>query len=383
MKTSPHRSTHSYRTFIIRGWLLLFFLTAIGSSHAAAPFFQKGLITGPTPAYSHPRYVSLARLTNQDLLAVYSGMGNGDPDQVGIWASYSQDHGQTWSSPILALDRPHIMDADPSIVVGQDRVLIVSTTRKAQELIETKFYTATSRDQGRTWAPGEIINHTHNYSSGKLQAATRLRNGRLLMPFCWDAILEHKGSVIKEQAERNMLSVASVLFSDDDGQSWQPGGDLEIKGVPGGGGINGLDEICIAELADGSIYALCRTGSDRLYEARSSDRGLTWSKPKPSPFVASNAPASMIALDQPKGTVVVVWNETAKGDRKPLSVAYSQDNCRSWSQSKIITADYSPYPSITQAANGQIVASWFEQAAGGTAIAFARFNWEWLTAPGS
>jgi len=367
---------------ITRGLMLFSFFAGINASQAAAPLFQKGLITGPTPAYSHPRYVSLARLTNHDLLAVYSGMGNADPDQVGIWSSYSQDHGATWSSPILALDRPNIMDADPSIVVGQDRVQIISTTRKAQELIETKFYTATSRDQGRTWAPGEKINHTHNYSSGKLQAATRLRNGRLLMPFCWDAILEHKGSVIKEQAERNMLSVAAVLYSDDDGHTWQPGGDLDITGVPGGGGINGLDEICIAELADGSIYALCRTGTDRLYEARSSDRGLSWSKPKPSPFVASNAPASMIALDQPKGTVVVVWNETAKGDRKPLSVAYSQDNCRSWSQSKIITTDYSPYPSITQAANGQIIAAWFEKAAGGTAIAFARFNWEWLTAAG-
>ena len=179
-----------------------------------------------------------------------------------------------------------------------------------------------------------------------------------------------------------MLSVASVLYSDDDGHTWRPGGDLDITGVPGGGGINGLDEICIAELADGSIYALCRTGTDRLYEARSSDQGLSWSKPKPSPFVASNAPASMIVLDQPKGAVVVVWNETTKDDRKPLSVAYSQDNCLSWSQSKILTADYSPYPSITQAANGQIVAAWFERAAGGTAIAFARFNWEWLTTAG-
>ena len=367
---------------ITRGLMLFSLFTGINASQAAAPLFQKGLITGPTPAYSHPRYVSLARLTNHDLLAVYSGMGNADPDQVGIWSSYSQDHGATWSSSILALDRPNIMDADPSIVVGRDRVQIVSTTRKAQELIETKFYTATSRDQGRTWAPGEKINHAHNYSSGKLQAATRLRNGRLLMPFCWDAILEHKGSVIKEQAERNMLSVASVLYSDDDGHTWQPGGDLDITGVPGGGGINGLDEICIAELSDGSIYALCRTGTDRLYEARSSDQGLSWSKPKPSPFVASNAPASMIVLDQPKGAVVVVWNETTKDDRKPLSVAYSRDNCRSWSQSKILTADYSPYPSITQAANGQIVAAWFEQAAGGTAIAFARFNWEWLTAAG-
>ncbi len=355
------------------------------SGHAAekdkaSPVFETGIMAGPTAAYSHPRYVSLARLTNGDLLSVFAGMVDASPDKAAIWSSYSADHGRTWSKPVIAVDTPETMDADPSIVVTKDRVLVVATTRKAKELISTTFPFATSHDQGRTWTPSGEINHFHNYSSGKLQAATRLRNGRLLQPFCWDQILEKKGSTIKEQAERNMISVAAVLYSDDDGHTWKRGGDLDITGVPGGGGINGLDEICVAEMSDGSIYALCRTGVDHLYEARSTDQGMTWSKPKPSALVASNAPASLTVLDQPKGTLVVIWNETAKNDRKPLSVAYSTDDARTWSKSRTVFKDYSPYPSIAQAADGTIVASWFQKVDGGTAIGFARFNWAWLTA---
>jgi len=55
------------------------------------------------------------------------------------------------------------------------------------------------------------------------------------------------------------------------------------------------------------------------------------------------------------------------------------DDCKTWLKSKIIFDDYSPYPSIVQAADGNIVASWFQRMENGTAIAFARFNREWLT----
>jgi sialidase-1 len=349
----------------------------MGGIHAMAePLFETGVLAGPTPEYGSPRYVCLARLPNNDLLAVFAGFP-ADADQAAIWSTYSTDHGKTWSKPIVAVDTPETMDADPNIVVCKDRVLAVATTRKAAELIWTKFPFSTSYDNGRTWEPGGIIDHFHNYSSGKLQAATRLKNGRLLLPFCWDRILDQPGGVITG-GEPQMVSNASVLYSDDDGHTWKPGGDLDISDVPGGGGINGLDEICLAELTDGSVYALCRTGVDRLFEARSTNRGITWSKPKPSALVASNAPASMVALDDPKGAVVVVWNETDKGDRKPLTVAYSTDRCHTWSKSKIVFDDHAPYPSVTQAADGTIVAAWFQPAEGGTAIGYARFNWEWL-----
>jgi sialidase-1 len=344
---------------------------------AAAPMFETGILAGSTARYASPLYVCLARLPDGDLLAVFAGFG-AVPDQAAIWSCYSRDHGKTWSQPIVALDTPDTMDADPNIVVCKDRVLVVATTRKANELIWTKFPFSVSRDNGRTWATGGVIDHFHKYSSGKLQAATRLRNGRLLMPFCWDRILERKGGVITG-GEAQMISNAAVLYSDDDGHTWMRGGDLDITDVPGGKGINGLDEICLAELRDGSVYALCRTGVDRLYEARSTDRGMTWSKPRPSALVASNAPASMVALDDPKGAVVVVWNETAKGDRKPLTAAYSTDNCHSWSKSKIVFDGYAPYPSTVQAADGTIVAAWFQKAPGGTAIGFARFNLGWLS----
>ena len=373
----PNRPRNSleFRTMIRLSLIAAALLLGIAQA-SAEPHFAAGVLAGPTPQYGSPLYVCLARMANNDLLAVFSGFGV--PDQTAIWSCYSTDNGKTWSTPMVALDTPETMDADPSIVVCKDRVLVVATARKAAELKQTSFPFCVSRDNGRSWLPGGIIEHFHKYGSGKLQAATRLRNGRLLTPFCWDRILEQKSGVITG-GEAQMISNASVLYSDDDGHAWNHGGDLDVSDVPGGGGINGLDEICLAELSDDSVYALCRTGVDRLYEARSTDQGITWSKPKPSPLVASNAPASVVALDNPRGAVVVAWNETAKGDRKPLAVAYSTDKCHSWSKSKIVFEGYAPYPSIVQAADGTIVAAWFQNVAGGTAIGVARFNWEWLS----
>ena len=66
-------------------------------------------------------------------------------------------------------------------------------------------------------------------------------------------------------------------------------------------------------------------------------------------------------------------------DRPPLAAERKLVD-RAWSKSRTVFADYSPYPSIVQAADGSIVASWFEKVNDGTAIGFARFNWAWLTA---
>ncbi len=351
-----------------------------GTRVMAEPFFENGTLVGPSPNMGGPRYVCLARLNNDDLLAVWAGFP-ANADQAAIWSAYSTDNGKTWSEPILAVDTPDTMDCDPNIIVCTDRVLAVATTRKAAELINTTWPFSTSYDNGRSWQPSGEIHNPHKYNSGKLQAATRLRNGRLLLPYCWDRILEKGGAVA---GEPSMISNASVLYSDDDGHTWKPGGDLDISAVQGAqSGINGLDEICLAELIDGSVYALCRTGVQRLYEARSMNRGLTWSKPKPSQLVGHNAPASMVALDEPRGAVVVVWNMTPDNSRKPLAVAYSTDRCHTWSEPKILCEDYSPYPSIVQAADGTSVASWFQRAeGGGTELGIARFNWEWLTSDG-
>jgi photosystem II stability/assembly factor-like uncharacterized protein len=128
---------------------------------------------------------------------------------------------------------------------------------------------------------------------------------------------------------------------------------------------------------------LMRTGTSRIYEARSRDGGLTWSKPRPSKLAGHNAPMALWRLDRNPKEVIVIWNNSPR-ERTPLSVAITTDGGRSWSRPKNVAA--SPlgvaYPGITQAPDGAFVAVWHQRLAqGGFDIRWARFNRAWVLQP--
>jgi predicted neuraminidase len=145
--------------------------------------------------------------------------------------------------------------------------------------------------------------------------------------------------------------------------------------------VNGVDEPATVVLASGEIFALLRTGSDHLFESRSTDNGATWEMPKPSPLIGHNAPAALWRL---RGTnnVVAVWDNSPE-KRSPLSVTISRDGCKTWLKPKILSPAndrQASYPSVTQTSDGAIFAVWQEDRRdkNGRDIHWARFNTEWL-----
>jgi hypothetical protein len=78
---------------------------------------------------------------------------------------------------------------------------------------------------------------------------------------------------------------------------------------------------------------------------------------------------------------VVVWDNSPQ-NRWPLEAAISEDNCSTWSKPKVIVDPgmQASYPSVTQAADGTIVAVWQQQLPEnkGREIRLARFNRAWL-----
>ena len=84
------------------------------------------------------------------------------------------------------------------------------------------------------------------------------------------------------------------MISTDDGLNWHNGGETDAACEPlTPNAVRGTDEPAIVELDDGSVYMLMRTGSDHLYQARSTDEGKTWTAIGPSPLRGSNAPAAL------------------------------------------------------------------------------------------
>jgi len=87
----------------------------------------------------------------------------------------------------------------------------------------------------------------------------------------------------------------------------------------------------IAEAADGSLFMVLRTQLGSVFCSRSTDGGVTWTKPQTTGLIA---PESMPQVSRVPGSdkILVVWNHSEYdpsaghyGKRTPLTVAVTED----------------------------------------------------------
>jgi predicted neuraminidase len=218
----------------------------------------------------------------------------------------------------------------------------------------------------------------HTYTCGKTHRGLRLRSGTLLMGYSWDVLCE-QGKTLASEGDMHLR--AGVMISTDNGRTWRNGGDTDAAYEKvSSGAIRGTDEPALIELDDGSIYTLLRTGSDHLYQARSTDEGRTWTQVGPSPLYGANAPAALCHFTGGRRGILCVWNNALV--RHPLSAAASFDGGRTWTNPKDIAGPTQGrkacYPSCQQAADGTLVAIWRQELPGGWDIRGALFNPAWL-----
>jgi len=346
-----------------------------GVVFADDPLFEVStLIDQPQPD-RWQAYPCIAKLSDHRMLCVWSDAGDR------ILASFSKDSGLEWSDPIVLMDHPSEANYDPNITVSGHRVIVMSTTRLPDKIENTSTWCVVSNNDGMNWEDPYEIKMPHRYTSGKVQPGLRLTTGRLLWPYSYDIILEAGDRKPIERGE--MDSRAGVMISDDDGVTWRPGGDIHIEEsrIHSAGKVCGADEPSLVEFADGSVYALLRTGTDRIWEMGSKDGGETWDSIQPSPLTGHNAPVALCRLQNPSDAYVCVWDDSPK-DRWPLVAAVSTDECRTWSQPKTLACvpGYPSYsPNVTQAADGTILAVWQQHhPEKRIRIMLARFNLKWL-----
>ncbi|NUQ65764.1 MAG: exo-alpha-sialidase [Pirellulales bacterium] len=343
---------------------------------SAEPSFERSVIASHEDIPSNC-YPCLARLENGRLMIVWSGSGKEGSHIVG---AFSEDHGKTWSQPIVLIKTPSGRDYDPSLVVSGPRVLVTCTTLPSAGGIRTSTTWCTRSDDGaNTWSPYYEIPMNHRYTCGKTHRGIRLKSGTLLMGYSWDVLCE-KGQTLQQEGEMHLR--AGVMISTDNGATWPNGGDTDAQYEKvSAGAVRGTDEPAIVELDDATIYMLMRTGSDRLYEARSRDEGRTWTDIRPSPLTGSNAPAALckFVADGRRG-ILCVWDNALS--RFPLCAAASCDGGRTWTAPKDIAGPtggrQASYPSCEQAADGTLVAVWQQDVDRGRDVRCARFSLAWL-----
>lgn len=361
-----------------RSAILFILLTSLAVPVGAEeqPFFERGVLASHDDG-AKKCYPCIATLSDGRMLAVWC---NWPSEGCHIVGAFSEDSGKTWGEPSVLIQTPTGRDYDPSILVSGKKIFVTSTTLPPNTAIRTSTTWCTrSDDNGKTWSELYEIPMNHRYTCGKAHRGIRLKSGTLLMGYSWDVVCE-KGEELT--SEGDMVLRAGVMRSVDDGKTWQNGGDTfaEYEKVHEGA-VRGTDEPGLAELPDGSVFMLMRTGGRNPWEARSDDEGRTWKDIKPSPLTGCNAPAALcdFTSEQGKG-VLCVWDNGIA--RYPLCATVSFDGARTWSRPKDVAGPtegrQASYPNCVQAPDGTLVAVWQQDTATSRDIRFARFNIAWV-----
>jgi sialidase-1 len=253
----------------------------------------------------------------------------------------SRDEGKAWSTAPLFRDLSKFqVSNERALLRTRDGVVIAAWMNLREKKHAPGFkwggppeefamwilptYVCRSLDDGKTWEDPILLNRPW---CGCIHSMIELTSGRIVLV---------GQEVIPEWRH------ATVMFvSDDKGKTWQRSNVLDNG--QGRHDHAGSIEGTIVQLKDGSLYQLLRTETGWLYESTSAD-GLKWSDMKQSPLKSVTCCAQMARLAD--GRIAVLWNAPprdrpdSRSSREELSLAFSSDECRSWSQPVVVAANY-------------------------------------------
>lgn len=186
-------------------------------------------------------------------------------------------------------------------------------------------YVCRSLDDGRTWQEPIQLNTRW---CGCIHSMIETRDGRIVL--------------VAQEVSSDWRHVTVVFVSDDQGITWKRSNVLDYG--RGRHDHAGSIEGTVIERRDGTLYQLLRTEAGFLYEATSSDGGLTWVDLRPSTVRSVTCCAQMGRLRD--GRLALLWNHPPRHEpdsrhsREELSLAFSDDDGRTWSERVVVAARY-------------------------------------------
>ena len=281
----------------------------------------------------------------------------------------SRDGGKTWTStPIFPEGTKFATFRERAIVQTEKGTIVILFMNAGERCFkwdnkkggplpdcQLPVYVVRSVDGGKTWlAPQKLQDGWCGYCKGMIQT----KSGRIV------AAVE-RAIVTPGNAGKHIMY---SYVSDDEGETWKRSEAIDIGPKGGYGDHGGTMEGTLVELKDGRVYQLLRTTTGRFWETYSEDGGLTWQEPKPSKIEANSSPGMLQRLES--GRIVLLWNKYRDqarrfGRRDTLYMAFSDDECQSWSQAVPVATNIVPpgeaqhlyrqsYPSIFEYKPGEL-----------------------------
>lgn len=313
-------------------WLML--LTAL-SVVASSPWTEVRF--GDKTILLHPKVQALPT----KLMGPFVTLGDGSVlavDDSRTWIS--KDNAKTWSPhPLFADSSQYQCRGERALLRTREGVLVLAFLNVKEVKFEWNqarggptpdcrlpVYVTRSENDGKSWDTPHKIQDGY---CGALRTMIQLRSGRLVLG-CQVAVANPGRHVCFTHA------------SDDDGKTWKQSNGIDLGKYGGYGDHGGGIEPTLAQLHDGRLWMLIRTYQGCFTEAFSSDEGATWKDVRPSKIEASGSPGQLQRLQS--GRLVLFWNryiDQAKktGRREQLSLAFTDDDGRSWSEPVVVAYD--------------------------------------------
>ncbi|RED52776.1 sialidase family protein [Cohnella phaseoli] len=293
------------------------------------------------PSEGNPRNSEGAFIELKDgrLLLVYSRFLGDSPEDYAyavIAKRYSADRGNTWTDDEV-IARPEEYDAINLMSVsllrlGNGDIGMFYGVRQGWH--DLRFFLRRSADEGESWSEAVCCMPGPGYFNVNNDRVIRLQGGRLVIPASY---FRMRGESTVDLSSWDPRAMLFFYLSDDDGVTWRESSSFYT--LPYSRSGSGLDEPGVIELADGTLWAWCRTDMGYQYETFSMDRGETWSVPVPSIFTSPNSPLSMKRIPG-SNDLLAVWNpipdyqtrvyERHTAGRFPLIGAISKDEGKTW-----------------------------------------------------
>jgi hypothetical protein len=277
----------------------------------------------------------IVRLPDSRLAGLLAGEAEG---QYGVIARYSSDNGQTWEEAKFLFPLNRDMGSPEPLVDrnGELQLFFLKAREKKTDddgsgmpMGIDIWHARTTGGRTQMSPPVEIW---RGYC-GSMNCELQLKSGRILFPFSYytNSLWSNRGPGTEAFTYRGR-GVCAVLYSDDDGKTWQLSPAKLRVSTPDLSTDEGAIEPVIAELRDGRAWMLIRAQHGRFYESFSTN-GADWSLPRPTRILSSDSPAGLVRLDD--GRLALLWNNClrfpyAYGGRHVLHAAVSDDDGKTW-----------------------------------------------------
>lgn len=274
-----------------------------------------------------------------------------------VLGRYSQDNGKSWTIPkvLFALSTEQggfgswdaFTDRDGEVHIfllndGNSGIFLPkSASHKPIRAGEVKdIWHLKTSGKGTRWDTPPTRIWTGR--AGDLLSVIQLESGRILLPICYETSRSwsNRGRGADAFTYVGWFN-SSVIYSDDDGETWRQSPDELVAPVPDGETLGAIEPV-VLPLKDGRVWMLLRTQLGRFYESFSRDEGVHWSRPKPTGITSSDSPAALVRLAD--GRILMIWNEASRfpyayGGRHVLHAAISSDEGLTWQGYREIVRD--------------------------------------------